>query len=71
MLDPIEFIHNASSISKKSMNRLKLKTNPFSEKPIRGNTKFFVGRTSELSEIADILGAAQYGSVANASYNFV
>ncbi|MBA2840431.1 Cdc6-like AAA superfamily ATPase [Methanococcus maripaludis] len=67
MLDPIEFIHNASSISKKSMNRLKLKTNPFSEKPIRGNTKFFVGRTSELSEIADILGAAQYGSVANAA----
>ncbi|MBP2144510.1 Cdc6-like AAA superfamily ATPase [Methanococcus voltae] len=67
MIDPIEFIHNASSISKKSMNRLKLKSNPFSEKPIRGNTKFFVGRNSELSEIADILGAAQYGSVANAA----
>ena len=67
MLDPIEFIQNASSITKKSMNRLKLKTNPFSEKPIRGNTKFFVGRTTELMEIADILGAAQYGSVANAA----
>ncbi|MBW9222580.1 AAA family ATPase [Methanothermococcus sp. SCGC AD-155-C09] len=67
MLDPIEFIQNASSITKKAMNRLKLKTNPFSEKPIRGNTKFFVGRTTELMEIADILGAAQYGSVANAA----
>ncbi|MDK2791045.1 MAG: hypothetical protein PWP15_1554 [Methanothermococcus sp.] len=67
MLDPIEFIYNSSSITRKAMNRLKLKTNPFSEKPIRGNTKFFVGRTSELKEIADILGAAQYGSIANAA----
>ena len=67
MIDPIEFIQNASSISKKSMNNLNLKTNPFSEKPIRGNTKFFVGRTTELIEIADILGAAQYGSVSNAA----
>ncbi|ABR56724.1 ArsR family transcriptional regulator [Methanococcus aeolicus] len=67
MIDPIEFIQNASSITKKSMNKLKLKTNPFSEKPIRGNTKFFVGRTTELIEIADILGAAQYGSISNAA----
>lgn len=67
MIDPIDYIQSASNITKESMQRLKLKSNPFSEKPIRGNTKFFVGRTSELSEIADILGAAQYGSVANAA----
>ncbi|AEF96680.1 transcriptional regulator, ArsR family [Methanotorris igneus Kol 5] len=67
MLDPIDFIYNSASATKNAMHRLKLKTNPFSEKPIRGNTKFFVGRTSELREIADIFGAAQYGSVVNAA----
>ncbi|ENN96134.1 transcriptional regulator, ArsR family protein [Methanocaldococcus villosus KIN24-T80] len=66
-MDPIEFIQQSACSIKNTMYKLKLKYNPFSEKPIRGNTKFFVGRVSELREIGEILGAAMHGSVANAA----
>ncbi|WP_456472512.1 ArsR family transcriptional regulator [Methanocaldococcus sp.] len=66
-MDPIEFIQKSASSIKNTMLKLKLKYNPFSEKPIRGNTKFFVGRVSELKEIGEILGSAMHGSVANAA----
>ncbi|WP_048203505.1 ArsR family transcriptional regulator [Methanocaldococcus infernus] len=66
-MDPIEFIQKSASSIKNTMLKLKLKYNPFSEKPIRGNTKFFVGRVSELREIGEILGSAMHGSVANAA----
>ncbi len=66
-MDPIEFIQKSANSIASTMHKLKLKYNPFSEKPIRGNTKFFVGRVSELREIGEILGSAQHGSVANAA----
>ncbi|WP_423792535.1 ArsR family transcriptional regulator [Methanocaldococcus indicus] len=66
-MDPIEFIQQSASSIANTMHKLKLKYNPFSEKPIRGNTKFFVGRVSELREIGEILGSAMHGSVANAA----
>ncbi len=66
-MDPIEFIQESARSITNTMHKLKLKYNPFSEKPIRGNTKFFVGRVSELREIGEILGSAMHGSVANAA----